>query len=135
MSGDKAAARSLSAVISSSSPTAAGRRRCFAVEVGLLVRLSMAFSCYMCCRLARLPDSRGMSVLEVVNDDMPFLVDSVVGELNSRGLEIRLFVHPVFLVERDAAGRLVGFEQEHAVAARRESFIHFHVEGVDGASQ
>jgi glutamate dehydrogenase len=86
-------------------------------------------------RFEPLPGSRGLSVLEIVNDDMPFLVDSVVGELNSRGLEIRLFVHPVFLVERDAAGRLVDFEQVHGAGARRESFIHFHVEGVDGASQ
>ncbi len=45
-----------------------------------------------------------IAVLEIVNDDMPFLVDSVVGELNQRGLDIRLFVHPVFVVERDPAG-------------------------------
>jgi glutamate dehydrogenase len=86
-------------------------------------------------RFEPLPGRRGVSVLEIVNDDMPFLVDSVVGELNSRGLEIRLFVHPVFVLERDAAGRLVGFEREHAVGARRESFIHFHVEGIDDADQ
>ena len=48
----------------------------------------------------------GLCVLEILNDDMPFLVDSVVGELNRRGLDIRLFVHPVFVVERDSAGRL-----------------------------
>ncbi len=54
-------------------------------------------------RFEPLSGRRGISALEIVNDDMPFLVDSVVGELNSRGLEIRLFVHPVFLVERDAA--------------------------------
>src|ERR1700680_586328 len=86
-------------------------------------------------RFEPLSGRRGVSALEIVNDDMPFLVDSVVGELNSRGLEIRLFVHPVFVVERDAAARLGGFEQEHAVGARRESFIHFHVEGIDGADQ
>jgi glutamate dehydrogenase len=85
-------------------------------------------------RLEPLPESPGISVLEIVNDDMPFLVDSVVGELNSRGIEIRLFVHPVFLVARDDAGRLVGFE-ERADAARRESFIHFHTEGIDDATQ
>ena len=48
----------------------------------------------------------GISVLDIVNDDMPFLLDSVVGELSERGLDIRLLVHPVFTVERDAAGGL-----------------------------
>src|SRR5262249_38862648 len=41
------------------------------------------------------------SVLEILNDDMPFLVDSVLGELNERGVDIRFLVHPVFAVERD----------------------------------
>jgi glutamate dehydrogenase len=87
-------------------------------------------------RCEPLPAARRLSVLEIVNDDMPFLVDSVIGELNSRGLEIRLFVHPVFLVERDPNGRLVGFEEQaHSAYAQRESLIHFHVEGVDDANQ
>ncbi len=77
----------------------------------------------------------GTSVLEIVNDDMPFLVDSVVGEINQRGLDIRLLVHPVFAVERDAAGRLTKFLAAHGAGGVRESFIHLHVEGVDGAAQ
>ena len=85
-------------------------------------------------RLEPLAGTAGISVLEIINDDMPFLVDSVVGELNSRGLEIRLFVHPVFLVRRDAAGRLVEFEAPDTTDARRESFIHFHVEEIDDPS-
>src|SRR5580692_345651 len=42
----------------------------------------------------------GVAVLEIINDDMPFLVDSIVGEISERGLDIRLLVHPVFTVER-----------------------------------
>ncbi|HUI11988.1 MAG TPA: NAD-glutamate dehydrogenase [Xanthobacteraceae bacterium] len=76
----------------------------------------------------------GTAILEIVNDDMPFLVDSVIGELNQRGLDIRLFVHPVFLVERDPAGRLIKFMPGGTVKALRESFIHLHVEGADDAS-
>ena len=74
-------------------------------------------------------------MLEIVNDDMPFLVDSVVGELNQRGLDIRLFVHPVFIVERDLAGRLVNFKGARNVGGQRESFIHIHVDGADDAEQ
>ena len=58
------------------------------------------------CRSPARGDRKAISVLEIVNDDMPFLVDSVLGELADRGLDVRLVVHPVFGVERDAAGRL-----------------------------
>jgi glutamate dehydrogenase len=78
---------------------------------------------------------RGVSVLEIVNDDMPFLVDSIVGELNRRNLGIRLFVHPVFAVERDSAGRLAGFEGGSAPGAGRESFIHFDLDGIEEAAK
>jgi len=86
-------------------------------------------------RFERSAAIRGMSVLEIINDDMPFLVDSVIGELNSRGLDIRLFVHPVFVVERDLAGRLVNFKGARTVGGQRESFIHLHVEGMNDAAQ
>jgi glutamate dehydrogenase len=66
---------------------------------------------------------------------MPFLVDSVVGELNQRGLDIRLFVHPVFVVERDIAGRLVNFKGARTVGGQRESFIHVHVGGIEDAAR
>jgi len=78
---------------------------------------------------------RGIAVLEIVNDDMPFLVDSVVGELNQRGLDIRLFVHPVFVVERDAAGGLTNFKGARTIGGQRESFIHAHVDGAEDAAQ
>jgi glutamate dehydrogenase len=47
------------------------------------------------------------SVVEIVNDDMPFLVDSVTAALRGLGAEVNLLVHPVLQVERNAAGRLV----------------------------
>ena len=76
---------------------------------------------------------KAISVLEVVNDDMPFLVDSVMGELAERGLEVQFVVHPIFSVERDAAGRLRSFERAGAPAPGRcrESFIHIHLARID----
>ncbi len=76
--------------------------------------------------------SKPLSVIEVVNDDMPFLVDSVLGELTERGVGIRLIVHPVFAVERDAAGQLaaIGGASAKAAGGLRESFIHIHVEHI-----
>jgi glutamate dehydrogenase len=47
------------------------------------------------------------SVLEIVNDDMPFLVDSTTGELGRLERNLHLLLHPVLRVERDASGNLV----------------------------
>ena len=48
------------------------------------------------------------TVIEIVNDDMPFLVDSVSMEVNRQGLTLHLIVHPIFAVERDGNGVLRG---------------------------
>ncbi len=77
----------------------------------------------------------GVAVLDIVNDDMPFLVNSVLGELAERGLDIRVVAHPVFTVERDDAGRLVAFKGAHKGEGRRESFIHIHIAGLDDAAE
>src|SRR5579862_6136893 len=81
------------------------------------------------------PITRTVTVLDIINDDMPFLLDSVVGELNQRGLDIRLLVHPVFAVERDAAGALTAFKGVAKDGGRHESFIHIHIEGVAEAAR
>jgi glutamate dehydrogenase len=76
---------------------------------------------------------KAISVLEIVNDDMPFLLDSVLGELNERGIEVRLVVHPVFTVERDPGGVLFAFRGETppGASALRESVIHIHTERIE----
>lgn len=80
---------------------------------------------------------RHTSVIEIVNDDMPFLLDSVMGELAERGVEARLVAHPVFAVTRDPSGRLTGFKGLSAPSdgASRESFIHIHLEGIAEEAQ
>ncbi|MEV4946154.1 NAD-glutamate dehydrogenase [Streptomyces sp. NPDC053755] len=47
------------------------------------------------------------SVVEVVTDDMPFLVDSVTNELSRQGRGIHVVIHPQVLVRRDVTGKLV----------------------------
>jgi len=41
------------------------------------------------------------TVLEMVNDDMPFLVESTRMEINRQGYGIHLMLHPVMKVRRD----------------------------------
>ncbi|TDC32359.1 NAD-glutamate dehydrogenase [Micromonospora sp. KC213] len=46
------------------------------------------------------------TVIEIVTDDMPFLVDSVTALLNSHHLDVHLLVHPLVVVRREPLGRL-----------------------------
>ena len=55
-----------------------------------------------------LPVSPGSLVVDIVTDDMPYLVDSVITELNRHEAEISLLVHPLLLVCRDVTGMLRG---------------------------
>src|ERR1043165_5486594 len=46
----------------------------------------------------------------IVNDDMPFLVDSVANTLAARNLTVHRLLHPVVSVRRDAQGCLEAVE-------------------------
>src|SRR5262249_51469263 len=51
-------------------------------------------------KLEHSADQNSVTVVEIVNDDMPFLVDSVMGEITERRLDVRLVAHPMFGVRR-----------------------------------
>src|SRR3954447_12720416 len=55
----------------------------------------------------RLPDGR--SVIRLVTDDMPFLVDSVTAEVVRQGVTLAHIVHPVVVVRRDLRGKIKAF--------------------------
>jgi glutamate dehydrogenase len=63
-------------------------------------------------------------VLEILNDDMPFLVDSVTAELQQHGLVPEKLIHPIFHVVRDNKGTLQQIEQKGEKKAIAESFMH-----------
>nr|WP_246109195.1 NAD-glutamate dehydrogenase domain-containing protein [Vulcaniibacterium gelatinicum] len=63
------------------------------------------------------------TVLQVVNDDMPFLVDSVTMALAEAGIGVHVLGHPVVALERDKAGRLAGVGK-----GTPESFLHLEID-------
>ena len=71
----------------------------------------------------------GHTIVEIVNEDMPFLVDSVTMALNQLDLTVHVIIHPTFVVKRDKTGRTVGFTtgKESGKGAVRESFMHVQV--------
>uniref|UniRef100_C6BLR2 NAD-glutamate dehydrogenase n=2 Tax=Ralstonia pickettii TaxID=329 RepID=C6BLR2_RALP1 len=93
----------------------------------------------------------GHTVVEIVNDDMPFLFDSVTMEINRQGLALHSGFHPVYRMQRDASGMRVAVAAGGGVlrpaalagdmpdtpadadhvnggAARFESYIHIEVD-------
>lgn len=81
-----------------------------------------------------LPNGREISVLEILNDNMPFLFDSTVAELAEQGVEVTLVAHPIIAVERDDEGKLLRFYGEalpEGAKGTRESLIHLHITRLD----
>jgi glutamate dehydrogenase len=74
----------------------------------------------------------GHTVVEIVVDDMPFLVDSVTMELTSRGCDIHLVIHPQLMVRRDVAGNLLEILEPEAPPqgheSVRESWMHVEID-------
>ncbi len=77
----------------------------------------------------------GRAVVDVVTDDMPFLVDSVTMELNRHQADINLIVHPRLVVRRDVTGALHGVSggvhgAQSAPGETAESWIHVEIAGL-----
>ncbi|MEA2442988.1 MAG: glutamate dehydrogenase, partial [Thermoleophilales bacterium] len=71
------------------------------------------------------------TAVEIVTDDMPFLIDSVTMELNRRGFGVHLIIHPVINVRRDDAGGLLEVLPSHPAGAEgsvAESVIRAEVD-------
>ncbi|MFN8156108.1 MAG: NAD-glutamate dehydrogenase [Candidatus Nanopelagicales bacterium] len=71
------------------------------------------------------------TVLEIVTDDMPFLVDSVTAALGQMGRAVHTVIHPQFVVERDVAGAHLGvIDVDHGAGAPSDAIVEswMHVE-------
>ena len=70
------------------------------------------------------------TIVELINDNMPFLVDSATMALNRLGLTVHLVIHPILTCTRDAAGNLVAMAAggTDAGGASTESWMHIEVE-------
>ncbi len=74
------------------------------------------------------------TIIDVVNDDMPFLVDSIGMTLTENSLALHFLAHPVFAVLRDARGTLRKIEKRgessSAGTMRLESYQHLEIDRI-----
>jgi glutamate dehydrogenase len=75
-------------------------------------------------------------IVDIVTDDMAFLVDSVTMELNRHEADIQLILHPRLLARRDVAGALHGVsghvngEERPGPGEVTESWMHIEIAGL-----
>ncbi|MGC8522389.1 MAG: NAD-glutamate dehydrogenase domain-containing protein, partial [Steroidobacteraceae bacterium] len=68
------------------------------------------------------------TIVQIVTDDRPFLIDSLGLAFARAGLAVHMIVHPVLEVRRDARGRIVGLGAEDARAQRAESWEMYEID-------
>ena len=66
--------------------------------------------------------------IEIVTDDMPFLVDSVTMAMNRLGLIVHLIIHPVLPLKRNKEGVLTHIDEVGKKGKSFDSFMHIEVD-------
>ncbi|MFM7701900.1 MAG: hypothetical protein ACKO6C_00355, partial [Alphaproteobacteria bacterium] len=71
------------------------------------------------------------TIIEIVNKDMPFLVDSSVNFLDKQSIKINNIIHPVFKIKRNIDGSFVNFDKSGV----DESLIQLHLDKITNESE
>ncbi len=79
--------------------------------------------------------SSSHTVIDLVTRDMPFIVDSVLALMESRGLQVHLIAHPMFRVERNSEGLQDGVELPDDSHQPTESMLHLEVDRLSQRSE
>ncbi|MGB7654380.1 MAG: NAD-glutamate dehydrogenase domain-containing protein [Novosphingobium sp.] len=69
--------------------------------------------------------------LVLINDDMPFLVDSIASTVAAHGLTVDRLLHPVIAVRRDGEGKLLEVLDADAAGEKRESMVYLETDRAD----
>jgi glutamate dehydrogenase len=77
--------------------------------------------------------TREATVVQIVTDDMPYLVDSVTAKLARDGIQVQRLVHPIVVVSRDITGKLLAVHPtadaaEPPEGAAAESWMYVEID-------
>ncbi len=73
--------------------------------------------------------------IAIINDDMPFLVDSIAATIAHQGHAIARLVHPIVPVRRDTKGKLTHLSDIAGKADRNESMVYIEIETISDTQQ
>ncbi|MFP4386008.1 MAG: NAD-glutamate dehydrogenase [Alphaproteobacteria bacterium] len=68
------------------------------------------------------------TVIDIVSDDMAFLIDSVVAEVNKHNLLIAIVIHPYTYVSFDKSGKIKDICDSGSQGYHRQSHIHIQID-------
>lgn len=71
----------------------------------------------------------GHTLIDMVNDDTAFLVDSVAAEIGQHHKLIGLLLHPILHAKFDSAGKLSALEAESGPQTKPQSHMHIQIQG------
>ena len=63
------------------------------------------------------------TILEVISDDKPFIIDSLIEALNKLNLHIKLLIHPIFSIERDQNDEITSVASASGKGGNDESVV------------
>jgi len=69
------------------------------------------------------------TIVDIMTDDMSFLVDSVGIAIDQAGLNVHTVIHPVYSIERDAGGHVLNLSAESG-RGKSESLMHFEIDRI-----
>jgi len=67
------------------------------------------------------------TLIDIVSDDLAFLIDSIAAEINKHNLLINMLVHPEIYVKYDKSGDLKDISAESKKGYTRQSHIHVRI--------
>ena len=70
------------------------------------------------------------TAIDIIADDMPFLVDSAGIAIAQASLLSYAVIHPVYSIERDAGGHVLNLAPEGGAKGKVESLMHFEVDRI-----
>ncbi len=71
------------------------------------------------------------TTLEILSNNMPFLLHSLQAALVTNEIKIYEMIHPVFHIVRDQNGKLTDIDAQAKSYTHQESFIHLHIEKIE----
>lgn len=92
------------------------------------LEMALAFNGGQAAIRATSCDGRGQSQIEIVNDDMPYIVDTVSVVLRRHGLRAATIHHPILHVERNTEGMPKNVQRGASRAVAAESYIRIELE-------
>ncbi len=79
--------------------------------------------------------SAGCTIIDVVQDDMAFLIDSIVAEIVRHGQLIQMLIHPTLHADYNAKGDPKTFEADYRPGLQRLSLSHVQLRGTISEAQ